>query len=439
MAAEKLSFIPLSKIKVAKRTRTNFGDMEGLIESIKDKGVIQPITINSKFELLAGERRYRAAKEAKLKEIPCIIRPHADKKHLSTLDSLEIEFIENIFREDFNHIERAEHIKKLHDHCAASNIDWSGRKLAKLLGRSAIGVSRDLKLATTLEVFPELRETESQDEALKLIKRMEEKVVVEELRRRQDASQVRGVRDTIKIAKVNYRIGDTFKGMAELKNGGAVHFIELDPPYAIDLPEKKGGAGQRARRAEDHKAKSYNEIAVKDYAAFMKRMATETYRVANPHSWMICWFGPTHFTLVKEALVAAKWSVNDIPGLWVKASGQTAAPEFNLANCYEPFFICRKGSPVLTKRGRSNVFEFAGEHDKYHPTERPLDLMLEILATFALPSQTCFVPCLGSGVTLRACYLSGVSGFGYDTSKEYLDRFLLAVEEDTKALDKTEE
>lgn len=432
---DKLAFIPISKIKVSKRTRTEFGDMEGLVESVKDKGILQPITVSDRYELLAGERRYRAAKEAKLKEVPCIIRPHT-----KPIDALEIEFIENIFREDFNHIERALHIKKLHDHCSANNIDWSGRKLAKLLNRSAIGVSRDLKVAQTLEVFPELKETESQDEALRLIKRMEEKVFVDELRRRQEISHNRGLKDMLKIAKANYAVRDTFRGMAEVRNEAMINFIELDPPYAIELDEKKGGASQRARGIEDEKVKKYNEIPAIAYSAFMKRMASETYRIAGQHAWMICWFGPTHFSLVKDALVKAKWHVNDIPGLWVKPSGQTAAPEFNLANCYEPFFICRKGSPVLTKRGRSNVFQFdpTPPSQKYHPTERPLALMQELLATFALPSQCCFVPCLGSGVTLRACYLSGILGFGFDLSDEYRDRFLLAVEEDTRALDKGE-
>jgi ParB/RepB/Spo0J family partition protein len=431
---DKLAFIPISKIKVSERTRTEFGDMEGLIESVKDKGIIQPITVSPKHGLLAGERRYRAAKAAGLKEIPCIIR-HSN----APIDALEVELIENLFREDFSFSERALHIKKLHDHCAAKNIDWSGRKLAKLLNRNAMSVARDLKIANTLEVFPELSKAGTQDEALRTIKRMEEGVIVQELRRRQEASTNRGKKDMVDIAKHNYNIGDTFKGMAELKSNGMVHFIELDPPYAIDLVRAKGGASQRAAgRDDDPKVASYNEIPADKYAAFMQRMASETYRIAWPFAWMICWFGSTHFELVKSALKKAKWIVNDIPGIWVKPGGQTAAPEYNLANCYESFFICRKGSPPLMKRGRSNVFEFTPTPpaQKYHPTERPMELIQELLATFTMPGQICFVPCLGSGATLRACYLSGVRGFGYDLSGEYKDRFLLAVEEDMRQLDK---
>src|SRR5258708_35488050 len=170
----------------------------------------------------------------------------------------------------------------------------------------------------------------------------------------------------------------------------------------------------------------------------MNGMAKETYRVASSHAWMICWFGPTHFHLVQTALRGAGWAVSEVPAIWVKPSGQTMAPEYNLANCYEPFFICRKGKPMLVKRGRSNVFEYSpvAAGAKYHPTQRPMELMSEILETFTIPMQIVLVPCLGSGMTLRAGYLHGVNCFGYDISDRYRDRFLLGVEEDTRSINK---
>jgi len=439
---DKLVFVPLAKIKVTKRTREDFGDMESMIESVRDKGIIQPITVNEHFELRAGERRLRAAKGAGLKEIPCLVRTDRD-----TVDGLEVELIENVWREDFNAFERAAHIAKLHEHCKKKNIDWSVRKTAKLLNHShPMNVSRDLQLAAAVQVFPELKEAGTQDEALRMLKRMEEEVVVGELRRRQDVSKQRTGFDMVSIAKANYRIGDTFTGMAALKSGGEIHFIEVDPPYAIDLDTTKGGASQRARRdktgADNSQllAQNYNEVRKDDYPTFLKKIAAETYRVANKDCWMIFWFGPTHFELVKQTLLAAGWKVNDIPAIWVKSAGQTLAPEYNLANCYEPFFICRKGQPVLVLRGTGNVkiVDSTPGAQKYHPTERPLLLMDSILKTFCMPTQICLVPFLGSGVTLRACYLRGIKCFGWDKSKDYLDKFLLAVEEDMRTLDKEE-
>ena len=425
---DKLQYIPIAKIKVRDRSRENLGDIQGLAESIKDKGLIVPLIVNSKMELRAGGRRITAAKVAGLTSVPCLIREDAD-----TLDGLEIELIENVFRKDFTWDEYSKHIKKLHDHCAAKNIDWSGRKTALLLGEPSKNVQRALSLANALEEMPELAKLRTQDEAEKVVKRLHEEVITTELRRRQDVqTKDKGLKITLDIAKANYRIGDCFKGMAELKTNGMVHFIELDPPYGIDLNDTKKGA--------DHKAQRYNEIPTKDYEQFMTRMAKETYRVAHHHAWMICWFGPTHFTLVKSALVKAGWSVNDIPGIWVKESGQTMAPEYNLANCYEPFFICRKGQPTLVKRGRSNVFNFPAvpPSQKYHTTQRPMALIEELIQTFCVPTQVCLVPCLGSGTTIRACYMTGLGVFGWDISTDYLDKFLLAVEEDTRKINKQE-
>lgn len=434
MTVSELKFIPIKSIKVTDRTRQDFGDLDGLAETIKDKGVLQPITVASDMSLLAGGRRLEAAKKAGLKEIPALIRP-TDKKN-SNVDALEVELIENVFRKDFTHIERALHTKKLHDYCAKNKVDWSGRKLAKLLGRDNMAVARDLKIAATLEHVPELAQTKTQDEALKTIKRLEEKIVTDELRKRQE-TQMRRDTDSgkfLKMAAANYHIGSCFDGMKEMRTNGMVHFIELDPPYAIDLPtQKKGNAPTK---------KTYNEVSPDEYEEWMVKMASETYRVAGSHSWMICWFGPTHFTLVKSALQNAGWSVNDVPGIWTKGNvGQTMAPEYNLANCYEPFFICRKGQPVLTLRGRANVFNWSPEAGvkKYHPTQRPIALMEDLLKTFCLPRQICMVPCLGSGVTLRACYSMGMSAFGWDLSGEYKDKFLLACEDDLRMMEKGED
>lgn len=431
MPAE-LKYIPVAKIKVQNRTRTDFGDMDGLVESIKDKGLLQPITVDANLRLMAGGRRLEAAKKAGLKEIPALIRV-VDKK-FSELDHLEVELIENIFRQDFNHIERAQHTKKLHDYCQANNVDWSARKLAKLLGRNHMAVARDLQIANALEVVPELAKTKDQSEALKTIKRLEEHAVTGELRRRQEES-IKHETDTgkfLKTANANYKIGSCFDGMAELPNNGMIHFIELDPPYAIDLNNiKKGDAPTK---------KTYNEVPVKEYKAWMEKMASETFRVAGRHCWMICWFGPTHFQLVKDALIKGGWSVNDVPAVWTKGTGQTLAPEYNLANCYEPFFVCRKGQPTLVEHGRGNVFNWFPEPGakKYHPTQRPISLMMDLFDTFCLPRQIALVPCLGSGVSLRAAYLRGMSGFGWDLSGEYKDKFLLACEQDLKDLNRGE-
>ena len=85
--------------------------MEDLISSIKEKGVIQPVLLRKtgeKFELIAGERRFRAAQELQYDEIPAIV-----KEDIDDATSLEISIIENIQRDELNPIEEANAYKEL--------------------------------------------------------------------------------------------------------------------------------------------------------------------------------------------------------------------------------------------------------------------------------------------------------------------------------------
>ena len=106
-----------------------------------------------------------------------------------------------------------------------------------------------------------------------------------------------------------------------------------------------------------------------------------------------------------------------------------------LGRSYEPFFVCRKGDGKLARPGRSNVFSYTplAPAKKIHPTEKPLDLMVDILETFTFPGTRRVIPLLGSGVTLRACYKTGRIGFGWDLSKEHRKRFLARVAEEEEA------
>jgi ParB/RepB/Spo0J family partition protein len=431
-AAPKLQNIDIEKIDWQARFRTNLGDIDGLTESIREKGILQPITVSpngsGSYNLLAGERRVTAAINAGLNRIPALIRTIED-----TADAREIELFENVFRKDFDWDERVKLVAEIDKLNKAKNADWSLRKTAQYLGFGAATVSRQLQLAAAVDIMPELAiEFKTEAEAFKALKKYEEQIVVSHMRTRQEKQMDKGERDFLVRASSNYEVGNTLEQIKRLKTNGLVHFIECDPPYGIDLPNIK---------RDSVSAITYQEIEAKEYKIFLTEIAEELYRVANRDSWMIFWFGPTHFTLVKETLEEVNWTVCAVPGIWVKGTGQTQQPNINLANCYEPFFICRKGNPVLMKQGRSNVFQFASVAgtQKYHPTERPLALMDEMLEIFTAPNNIVLIPFLGSGVTLRACYLNGRLGFGWDIDSQYKDKFMLAVEDDMRKLNATGE
>lgn len=109
-----------------------------LTESIKEHGVIQPLIVRkngAKYEIVAGERRWRAAKIAKLKTVPVIVREYDNAK------MAEIALVENIQRHDLNAIEEAEGIKRLMNEFA-----FNQEQAAKKIGRSRTAVTNILRL-----------------------------------------------------------------------------------------------------------------------------------------------------------------------------------------------------------------------------------------------------------------------------------------------------
>ena len=112
--------------------------LEELAESIRENGVIQPLIVrkeNGVFEIVAGERRWRAAKIAKLEKLPVVIRTATDQ------DVAELTLIENIQREDLNPIEEAEAYEKL-----AERFGLTHDEIAKKTGKNRSVVTNQLRL-----------------------------------------------------------------------------------------------------------------------------------------------------------------------------------------------------------------------------------------------------------------------------------------------------
>ncbi len=120
--------------------RKNFDEeaLEELAESIKRYGVIQPIIVVKKddyYEIVAGERRWRASKKAGLKEIPAIVREGNERKNK------EIALIENVQREDLNAYEKALGIKELMD-----EYDLTQQEVSEILGKSRSSIANTVRL-----------------------------------------------------------------------------------------------------------------------------------------------------------------------------------------------------------------------------------------------------------------------------------------------------
>lgn len=419
----KVEEVAIVKIVVVERYRNDMGNVEELAQSMTEKGMLQPITLDQDYRLLAGGRRLAAAQLNKWETIPAIIQ-----EVQGDIDRLEIELFENIHRKDMAWHERASLEKKISDLKTAENPNWTQRDQAQLLDVSIGSVNRRLQLADYLVAVPELKSIATEEQAWKAVKKVEEGYMIDALKRKREVIN-NGEPDKdlgyAKYAKNHYKVGDTLEGMRKM-NEGVMHFAEIDPPYAIQLDRRKS-------RSQDTKMENYNEVPAAGYVQFVRAVAEQVFRILDRNAFAIWWFGSEWYQPVLAELREAGFKVNDIAAIWYKGQqGQTASPDTMLGSSYEQFFVLRKGDPKLAKPGRSNVFHFSplAPSRKIHATEKPMDLMLEILETFLYPGSRVLVPFAGSGVTLRAAYRTNHVALGWDLSAEHKKKFLMRVDED---------
>jgi ParB family transcriptional regulator, chromosome partitioning protein len=136
-----LRHLPIELLKAnPNNPRRHFAedDIESLARSLKEKGVLQPIMVRPRgeeFEIVAGERRWRAAQRAGLHQVPVIIRELEDR------EALEIAIIENVQRSDLNPLEEARAYKMLMD-----QYDYTQQQLAQSIGKSRSHIANTIRL-----------------------------------------------------------------------------------------------------------------------------------------------------------------------------------------------------------------------------------------------------------------------------------------------------
>ncbi|UBF30783.1 ParB/RepB/Spo0J family partition protein (plasmid) [Kovacikia minuta CCNUW1] len=153
------STVPISKILLPKHQPRRYFDPEKLAQlsqSVKEHGILEPLLVRplgANYELVAGERRYRAAQEVGLKEIPVVIREFDDRQ------ALQVALIENLQRDDLNPVEETEGVLQL----LAIDLDASTEEVVSVLNQAANAKKRGQDLTDNvirqLEVIESLLST----------------------------------------------------------------------------------------------------------------------------------------------------------------------------------------------------------------------------------------------------------------------------------------
>lgn len=420
--------ILIDVIQIGERFREDYGDVESLAQSIKSEGLINPITVDTESNLLAGGRRLEACKLLGWDSIDATIFKIENEYELRI-----VELIENIQRKEMTWAEQANLVKRINDLMKSEDKQWTQKQTAGLLSMSPGHVSDQLSIADVVDQVPSLGEIGSLHDAVKtyraLCVSMAEAELSERLQAKAEASHraEQGAEDEhcndphlafVKLCNDAYKIQDVIEGLQNLPSDTRFDFVEVDPPYDAAFDYKYDVTKQ-----EIYGNRTYSE--------FMRAVIDGAYQSMRANSFMICWFPTREYTMFFETLEAifGQKQVDPIPAIWYKETQPAGDIERMLARRYESFFVAWKGKPVLQLKGLPNIFEYntVPSSARWHPVQRPIDLMIRLHEIFCPSFGNTLIPFAGSGTPINAHFLrnpSPGSCISFDINDQFKTRFL---------------
>ena len=420
----------IDTIQIGERFRQDYGDVESLAQSIENEGLINPITIDTQSNLLAGGRRLEACKMLKFDSIEANIFKIESEYELRI-----IELIENIQRKDMLWSEQANLVKRINDLMIKTEAAWSQVKTAGLLKMSPGHISDQIMIADVIEQVPELEELTSFKEAVRtyraLCASMAETELSERLqakaeeshRAEQGADEEQPYDPQVAFVAVNalaYKIGDATHALTDstLRSGEPFDYVEIDPPYDAHF---------------DHKyMKTKHEIyGGRTYKDFMHNIVFNSKRLMRENAFMVLWFPTREYNMFRTILhnVFHHKQYDPIPAVWYKDTQPAGDIDRMLARRYETFFVAWKGKPIIQLKGLPNVFEYntVQSAERWHPVQRPLNLMLRLHEIFCPQTGRTLIPFAGSGTPINAHFLRNPtpnSCVGFDINEQFRTRYL---------------
>jgi ParB family transcriptional regulator, chromosome partitioning protein len=218
--------IPIEEIETnPDQPRRDLGDLSELAASIREKGIIEPILVRpaaeGRYQIIAGERRYRAAIEAGLGEVPCVVR------ETEGADAMEIALIENLQRKDLDPFEEADGLRALVD-----SFGYTHEQVAERIGKSRTSITESLSIATMptqVRDLCRLADIASKSLILQIVRQPNEKEMLALIERLQETGATRAV--ARKIARDSRPKGSS-------RRAGPFVFHYKPPDKTLDLKLK---------------------------------------------------------------------------------------------------------------------------------------------------------------------------------------------------------
>lgn len=466
-----VTLIDMPTITVSDRQRKDLGDLGELKTSFEREGQLNPIILDEHNNLIAGERRLRAAQELEWTQIHARIMPGLTKDQ-----TLLIEMAENLGRKDFHWSEELQAKLSLYQYYSTQEDDFSYRKMAKKLGVSIGGLSTDLELAKAILEIPELTAYNSKGQARTAYKKLQtqaqaviamDKLSDDDKARLQEMMNIHSeparnvTEDTSKItapveqaiqededAPVEALVPERGKNLLEchahmddsmpkfiyeickfndlLKKipDETIGFVEADPPYAINFESIYGKAQDIKSTAQDW--------SLTEFRQNMEILLFNLKPKLLQNSWILIWTGAEHEEWLQEMAVNAGYGIQSA-GFWIKQSGGSNTPSTTMIHNYEKYLLLRYGDARFNIPSVKAAIEFSPvpHGNRYHQWQKPLDLYAHFMKACGKPGSFFFSPFAGSGYSMIAASLAGMTPIGCDINKKYIYQFYDKLKEHT--------
>jgi site-specific DNA-methyltransferase (adenine-specific) len=403
-----MNILRIPSIDTTGRIREDLGDIDSLVNSIREYGIIQPIVVDAvTFKLVVGGRRLIACTRLGIKELvhgrDFIWRGEED-----ALIRVAVELEENLRRKDLTWQEQLigkkrllEIMKKRHGEVSqgrplqhgplAQEQGFGVNKLASLLGESKATTSRDLQIAEAITALPQLEKCDTKEGAFRKIQLLKTVIAIALAARKKKEEQVAANTDGLEVQDTSWTLyeGD-FRDYVSKIEDQSVDFIHTDLPY-----------GANVEKMSSHISSPGFDDSRTGAVGLLGDVARESYRILRQDRYAAFWFGFNYYCEIVDALRTAGFTVADVPLIWIKNTKSGENPNTRYSNGYEACLIAVKGTPYLMRPGASNVKTFAvvSSGDKTHVAEKPVGLVRDIIADLCPPNGIVVDFCAGTGST----------------------------------------
>lgn len=443
--------LPLSSIIVSNRLRKDYGDIDELASSIQEHGLIQPLLVDSDFNLVAGGRRHAAISKCGWTdvngEIPVYIRYDLGDE----VSKQQIELEENIRRKAMAWQEISLGIHSVHKarkhQASLKSESWTQQATGDLLNVSRAHIQSNILVATALENGDdEVAKADNFFVAYGILLERSRKASEAELRKRKEqavAAQKKldaipnnlildnfddAIKTAVEVGDANVNEayafamtiaheGDSINTILPSLPSESFNHVYTDIPYGIDTDNLllKGIDETSAEHDRD------------DNIALFGSFLTQSYRLIKPKGFCVFWCDIEHWGALYSLAKQVGFSVQRWPLIWTKTSAcKNNAAAYNFTKNYEIAIFCRKEGAVLLSAQSTSYFPATWEKDERasfkHPFCKPNNLHKWVLSSFATVGDTILNPYCGEGSELLTCLRLGLHPTGYDINPVHITR-----------------